>query len=288
MADEQPTEEQVQAANAAEEAKWEDDFEQEDLTVPTKTEDDEEQPEDTQEVVEDEEFEDPEPAVTTQDPGDFKPGDYSFKVTLASGKKVTIKTPEEAEEIGEDPDNFETPKQLMNFITKSQKMINGIDKDREKYEADKTEHDKQVATETERMETVNTFSAEFEYLADKGLLPKLSRDLQNSDWSDPEIAKNEDVQAYTEVLDYLVKENEVRTKAGIKPLNSVVDAFNAMQADTKRTKATNEKKAAGEQRKAAGARVAGVSPSQQGSYVPKGIAVGNPNIFKRSEAIWDN
>ncbi len=59
-----------------------------------------------------------------------------------------------------------------------------------------------------------------------------------------------------------------------------------MQLETSSQKKKEETKAAGEARKAAGARVAGSSPAQQGSYVPKGIAVGNPNVFKRSEAIW--
>lgn len=297
-----PTEEQVKESNEAEEAKWQDDFQEDDLKVDYKgeqpktegkpvDEDDEEESEATQEVIDDEEqeeYDDPEPVVTAQDPGDFQPKDYSFKVTLADGKKVTIKTPEEAEEVGEDPDNFATPKQLMNFITKSNKMINSLERDKEKYDADKKIHDEQVAIETGRAETVNTLASEFEYLETKGLLPKTPAKYRDVDWQDPEVAKQTGVKEKLEIIDYMVKENEARSKAGVKPITSAIDAYNAFQADTKRTEAETERKQAGQTRKKAGSRVAGVSPSSQGSYVPKGIAVGNPNVLKRGAAVWDN
>lgn len=295
------TEAQVKASNDAEKAKWEDDFPEEQLAVPYKAEEKKEdkpakeEPKDTEEVVEDEDeieevevYSDPAPVLTTEDPGEFKPGDYSFQVTLADGKVKTIRTPEDAEKIADDPENFDTPQQLYSFIRQSQKMENQLEKDLEKHEAQKARYEEQRQADQDRKNTVETLASEFDYLAGKGLLPKVDARYRDADWNDPEVAKQPGVKEQVDLLNYMVKENELRAKAGIKPLTSAVDAFNSYQLENRSTKKEEERKAAGEARKEAGAKVAGVSPSQQGTYVPKGIAVGNPNVLKRNQAVWDN
>lgn len=296
-----PTEDQVKVANEAEEAKWQGDFPEENLTIPYKREDDsastdkskatdnsEDDPENEEENTEVVTYSDPEPIVTVQDPGDYKPADYSFEVTLKDGKSVKVSTPEDAEKLADDPENFETPKQLMDFINKQNKMNTKLDKDKSDYDQRKAEFDTQTETEESRQANIENFTAEFKYLADKGLMPKIPKEFMDADWQDPEIAKQPGVKEQIELLDYMVKENETRMKAKVKPLTSIVDAYNAWQLDTGRKQQEADNKAAGEARKAAGARVAGVSPSQQGSFVPKGIAVGNPNVMKRGAAVWDN
>lgn len=288
------TEEQIKQANEAEAANWQGDFDAEDLKIPytREVEPKPEEPKATEEVAENEDEnlevrEVPDSVVTVNDPGEYKPADYSFEVTLADGKSVTVNSPEEAEKIADDADNFETPKQLLQFIRKSQRMENSLDRDKEKYEAQKEKFDEQSAEEKSRQETVNTFESEFLYLAGKGLIPKLSKELMSADWADPEVSKDKDVKVYAGIMDYLVKENAVRAKAGVKPMTSILDAFTGWQLDSEQKTQADEKKAAGEARKAAGSRVAGVSATQQGSFAPKGIAVGNPNVFKRGQAIWD-
>lgn len=299
----EPTEDQVKAANEAEEARWQGDFDEDNLKIPYKREtengtnkktegdkgagDDKTDDEDKTPPAE-EELDEPEPVVTTTDPGEYVPADYSFDVTLKDGKTVKISTPEEAEKLAEDPDNFETPKQLMDFINKQNKMNQKLDKDYEKWEQQHETFTKQVETETQRREQVTNFENEFNYLAGKGLIPKLSAELQAADWADPEIAKNEDVKVYNAILGYFIKENKERAKAKVAPMTSMIEAYNAMQADPAVKKADEDKQVAGQARKDAGARVAGVSPTQQTGYVPKGIAVGNPNILKRGSSIWDD
>lgn len=300
------TEEQVQEANAAEEQKWQGDFKEEDLEVPYKNEgdkddkldkdskankvthaegaDDKEEDDDTQGDT----YSEPASVITTEDPGEYKPADYSFEVKLADGQTKTIKTPEEADKLAEDPDNFETPAQLLDFIRKAQKMENKLDKDKESHEAKVEEHKKQTETERERRETVEGLTNEFLYLEGKGLLPKVAKKYRNADWNDPEVAKQTGVKEQIELLNYMVKENEVRIKAGVKQFGSVLDAFNSWQLDTDKQKQEAETKAQGQARRNAGAKVAGVSPSQQGAYVPKGIAVGDPTVLKRGAAQWDN
>lgn len=286
----QPTEEEVKNANEAESRKWEGDFKEEDLKIPYSREESEETPEEeeTEESEpEEDEYLEPESVVTMQDPGNFMPGDYSFEVEL-EGKKTKITTPEQAEVFMEENADKFSASQILTVIKKSQKMESSLERDKEKWESDKAKFEEQTETENQRQETVNTFAAEFQYLVGKGLLPKVSDELQNANWEDPAVAKQPGVKEQLTVLNYLVKENKVRVKAGIKPLNSIVDAYNAWKNDDGEKKAEGARKAAGEARKAAGAKVAGVSSSQPTSSVPKGIAVGNPRAFDRSAAIWDN
>lgn len=290
-----PTEEQINAANAAEEAKWQGDFPEENLSIPYKRETEEKKTEENdnkddgeEEVTEVVTYSDPTPLVTIQDPGEYTPADYSFEVTLKDGKTVKVNTPDDAEKLADDPENFETPKQLMDFINKQNKMNTKLDKDKSDYDRQKAEFDSQTDTEASRQTNIENFTAEFKYLADKGLLPKIPKEYMDADWQDPEIAKQPGVKEQIELLDYMVKENEARIKAKVKPITSIVDAYNAWQLDTGRQKKEEENKAAGEARKIASSRVASSSPAQQGAYVPKGIAVGNPNVLKRGATVWDN
>lgn len=296
------TEEQVNAANAAEDAKWQGDFPEENLTIPYKREDDakaddkpkatdapkDDDSKDKEEATEVVAYSDPEPIVTVENPGEFKPGDYSFEVTLKDGKTVKVATPEDAEKLADDPENFETPKQLMEFINKQNKMNTKLDKERDEYDKQKFTFDEQTATEGERLESINTLANEFKYLEDKGMIPKVPAEYRAADWTDPEVAKQPGVKEQLDLLNYMSKENASRKKAGVKELASAIDAFSGWQLEQSKSKDAEESRAAADARKAAGARVVGSSPAQQGSYVPRGIAVGNPNVMKRGAAVWDN
>ncbi len=297
----QPTEEQVKRANDAEMAKWKDDFEEDQLAVPYKPEKDDgkeegEKPEDGKPAVDntvedDDDYEEPAPDITIEDPGEFKPDDYSFEVTIKDGDKtrtVKVSTPEEAERIADNPDNFDTPKQLMDFLNKQQKMVAKLDRDKEKWQAQKDTFDEQSKVAQEKMDYVQNLAAEFDYLAGKGLIPTVPNEYKDADWSDPEVAKQPGVKEQLELLNYINKENKVRAKAGIKHVTSAVDAYNAMMLDKTRKAEKEATKQAGEARKAASSRVAAVSASAQTPRVPNGIAVGNPNVFKRNQAVWDN
>lgn len=308
--DKKPTEEQVKAANAAEEAKWEGDYTEEDLKIPYKREDgdadkgdkaakeggvtggdnggddqsgDEDDNKQAQEVTT---YTEPTTVVTVEDPGEYKPADYSFDAALANGKTVKITTPEEADRLSEDSDNFDTPKQLLDFIKKSTKMQNQLDRDEANWKTQKEAFDTQSETESQRIETVNNVANEIEYLVGKGKLPKVAPEYASADWSDPNVAKQAGVKEQLALIEYMMKENDARQKAGLKPAGPL-DAFSAMQNDEAEQAKVDAAKQAGERRKANGARVASVSASQQGTYAPKGIAVGNPNVFKRNQAIWD-
>lgn len=283
--------------------KWDDDFSEEELNIPykreagdgvhedagTAEEEDKSAGDNLDEEVGQEvaDYTPPTPVITAQDPGEYQPADYSFEVTLKDGKTQKISTPEEAEALADDPDNFETPKQLMDFINKQNKMNQNLDRDRERYDTQKKTYDDQVKVDQERQQTVQNLTAGFEYLIAKGLMPKINPADAIADWSNAEIAKHEGVKEQIALINYMTKENEQRQKAGIPVLGSALDAFNAWKLETDSKTASQEQRQAGEQRKAAGARVAGVSPAQQGSIAPKGIAVGRV-LPSRGAAMWDD
>lgn len=302
-----PTEDQVKQANDAEMARWEDDFDQNKLEVKSKPEDgdandkatgkddegtvndagDTKSDTSAEEVDEQEEYSTPEPVVTVTDPGDYQAADYSFEVTLKDGKTVKVSTPEEAEKLADDPDNFETPKQLMDFINKQNKMNRNLDRDYDKWESQKKTFDDQTATDQERQQSIDNLVKGFEYLTAKGFLPEVAQEDLTADWNDPEIAKHDGVKEQIALMNYMVKENASRTKAGIPVLASALDAFNAWQLDTNRQKDEQQHKADGEARRIAGARVAGVSAGSQAPYVPKGISVGR-TLNLRGNANWED
>lgn len=220
-----------------------------------------------------EEFENPESVVTTEDPGEFVPKDYSFEVSLADGKTVKVTTVEEAETIADKPENFETPKQLMDFLRKAQKMENGLESDRAEWEKQKEEFEKQTDLDQAQQEYTRTLASEIEYLVSKGKLPKADKKYLDADWNDPLVAKQPGVKEQVELIRYMQSENETRIKLGLKPITSAIDAYNAWQLDQQDTDAEDTAKKRAAARKKAGGRVASTSPNPV-SIAPRGIAVG--------------
>lgn len=291
----QPTEEEVKAANVAEQQRWEGDFPEEDLQIKYKPDDEvieekakESDSDDDSEEIEVEVYEDPTPILTTSDPGDYLPKDYGFEVMLASGKSVKVSNPEDAEKLADNPDNFETPKQLMDFLTKSQKMQGKLDRDYDKWETQKEQFENQSQTETQRVQTVQNIAAEFDYLVSKKLLPAVPSEYKDADWQDPQVAKQDGVRQHVELLDYMVKENEARAKAKVSPITSIIDAYNSWKLENNESQEKEDRKEAGQARKVASSKVSGVASGGGQPFVPKGIAVGRVNAFGRNQANWEN
>mgnify|MGYP001616057848 CR=1 FL=1 len=94
-------------------------------------------------------------------------------------------------------------------------------------ETKKATFDEQSQVSEAREKMVEDFASEMDYLVGKKLLPPVAAEFKNADWSDAHVAKQPGVKEQIALLNYMVKENEVRAKAGVKQLASVVDAFNA-------------------------------------------------------------
>ncbi len=309
----EPTkDEQVKTANEIEAAKWEPDFKDEDLVIPYSRDDNTTEEAEDETTEEDKETKNadkpdpvPPPAPTPEpesedfepvdDPGDYKPADYSFDIEIA-GKSYKVDTAERAAELAEELAEELEPKQLVSLMTKSAQITIKEERDKDDWQKHKDAFDNQSAEIKDAEETINNRVKEITYLVGNGFLPKITDpavkqrwETDPNAWSDAEFIKSDGVREQVELLQYMIDESKRRTDAGLPPLDSLLDAFNAMENDPKRRKEEEEHKEAGEQRKAAGARVAGTSPAQPaGYYVPKGIAVGDPNALKRGSSIWDD
>lgn len=217
------------------------------------------------------------------DPGTFTPKDYSFTVELASGKTVTIRTPEQADEIGDDPENFETPKQLLDFVRKSQKMQLQIDKDRDEYDKQKAAFDEQKELIELISQEETRIKNEFAYLVDNGDLPKLPKNSESIEWAK---SKDPAIKEHMAIIRFMEKESAKRQAKGLAPITSPIDAFAAYQVQQAKKNKSKSQQEAGEQRKANSARIAGSSPSPVG-YQPKGIAIGRVGNLRNMGTGWD-
>jgi hypothetical protein len=256
-----------------------------------RTEEVEEKVEDTEETPEEPEYEQPTPVVTVEDPGEFKPNDYSFDVVVYDDeskkpKTVKIKSAEDFDKLLDDDANFGSSGALLKAQRLATKMETSLERDEAEWKKKKDAYEEQAGTLEARNEQIANIAAEINYLVGKGKLPKVEKKYENANWSDPEVAKQPGVKEHLELLSYMRKENDDRKKHGLKSQVSVIDAFNAMTLEKRDNKAKDVKKQAGEARKEAGARVAGSSPAPVSSPAPKGIAVGRGGSLRDINSGW--
>lgn len=233
-----------------------------------------------------EEYEPPAPIEPVANPGAFNPTDYSFIVTNAEGKKTKISTPEEADVYLEDEDNFETTKQSIEFMRKVSRMENGLEKDKAEYDKQLADYRKADEELKARDTSIQNIESGINYLVEKKLLPAVDKSLSKADWNDPNVATNPGIKEQRALLNYMVKESETRVKAGLPPITSVIDAFNAMQLDNARNTRQSNKDKNAEERKTKGARIASTT-STVTTPAPKGIAIGRTNAFTNNSQ-WDD
>lgn len=216
--------------------------------------------------------------ATLTDPGEFKPGDHSFDVTVydqdgKNGKVVSITSVEQFEQLLEDDKNLGSAAALMKAQRQSVKLENALEQERKDYDLLKAEYKQEQDSVKAANDQLTQMAAEFDYLTSKGELPPVARKYVNADWTDPEVAKQPGIKERAELLQFIEKENSARAKLGIKPFSSVIDAFNQFDRERAKTATKDKAKQAGETRRAAGARVAGSSPSPVNG-TPKGMLAG--------------
>lgn len=216
----------------------------------------------------------------TPDPGEYKPTDYSFEVQVYdkdgnNPKTRKITSLEQWDDLLENDPNLGSASALLKAQRNATKMENSSDRDKRDYDTKKTAFDTEVTEIATRKAAVDTMTSEIGYLQAKGDLPAVAKEYVDANWSDPEIAKKPGVKEQVQLLNYMRDENKRRTAANLKPMTSILDAFNAFQIDQAKKGNVARRQTAGQQRKTAGARVAGVSsgaPSSSGA--PAGISVG--------------
>lgn len=213
------------------------------------------------------------------DPGTFTPSDYSFEVVSydtdgKSPKTHKIKSIEQWDELLDKDPNLGTAAALLKAQRAASKMETGLERDQREYDAKKAAYDGEKAEIAARQEATDTMVAEIGYLQGKGDLPEVAKKYVDADWSDPEIAKQPGVKEQLALLNYMRKENKARVAAKLKPMTSILDAFNAYQIDQARKGNVQRKQTAAVQRKAAGARIAATTPAPASGGAPPGISVG--------------
>jgi hypothetical protein len=260
------------------------------LVQPEEPKKEEEEPKTPEEENEEpEQIEDPEPVVTVQDPGDFVPKDYSFEVTVyddegKNGKTVKVNSIDEWEALLDKDSNFGSSSALLKAQRLATKMESNLERDKADWEKQKSEFDSQVEKANERQQNIDGIAAEIEYLVSKGRLPAVDPEYKDADWRDPQIAKQPGVKEQVDLLNYYVKENKARRKAGLKDM-SITEAFYELREEQQSKADKEAHKAAGEARKAAGARIAGNSPVPV-TTAPKGIAVGRAGTLRDLDPGW--
>lgn len=235
------------------------------------------------------------PQVTLDDPGEYRPQDYSFTVTTfdEDGKKpknVKIDSVEKWDELLETDPNLGSAAALLKADRAAAKMEANLERDEATHTAAKEAYDTQVESVGQSEATTQQWANEIDYLAERGDLPKIDTKFENVPWvganADKEALKDPAVKARIELLEYLRKENASRVSKGLSPMSPTA-AFNAMQLDTRLKQDKEAKSKAAEARKAAGARVAGTSPNPT-STAPRGIAIGRAGSLRDLAGGWNN
>ena len=206
-------------------------------------------------------------ASLVEDPGEFKPKDYAFDITLADGSVIKIEKPEDIQKIPKEAD-FGTPQQFFEVQAAYNRMVGGIDADKREYEANKKAFDDQQASVQSAEDTIASWEKELTYLQGKGKLPAVPAQYANADWRDPEIAKQPGVKERVEIINYMNEENKAREAAGLPPMKSMLEAFNQMQVNAYEQRAQESQERQNTVRKQRGAMVGGASapaPSKSNS-----------------------
>ncbi len=99
-----------------------------------------------------------------------------------------------------------------------------------------------------------------------------------ANWNDPTVAKQPAVKAQLELLAYFRSENATRTKAGLAPMTSLLDAWNGYAREQEKTQAKDNRQSNIAARRTGAAAVASTSP-RPATAAPKGIAIGRVGML---------
>lgn len=222
---------------------------------------------------------------TVDDPGEFVPGDYTFEVTVyddqgANPKVHKIANLDQWDALLETEPNLGSSAAVLRAERAAQKMDRGIERDRSVWETRKAEYDEAVKQQQEIDSRTIQWQSELDYLVGKGELPPMPAEfhVSKANWKDPNVAKQPAVKAQLELLDYFKKENEIRVKAGLTPMTSLLDAYNGFARERDAAAVKQNRTQAATDRKAAGARVASSSP-RPATSAPRGVAIGRVGVL---------
>jgi hypothetical protein len=213
-----------------------------------------------------------------EDPGEFQPGDYSFEVQVydedgKNPKAKKIASVDDWDALLETDPNLGSAAALLKAQRLASKMEQAQEREQAEYNAKLKAYNDEQARVDQQVEQLGKWQKQFDYLTTRGDLPKIAAKYQDADWSDPEVAKQPGVKEQLAIIDFMKKENTARRKAGVDEITSILEAFSEYDRANLKRSNTEATKQAGEQRRAAGAKVAGTTPAPV-SAAPKGVMVG--------------
>lgn len=203
------------------------------------------------------------PTPKVEDPGEFKPGDYSFEIKTTDGKTVKITSQEDIEEFAaklDEKPELVSASQYTLFNRKSVSLDQGLANDKSRYEAQKAEYDKEQTLIEDNNKKIVQLNNEMNYLAKNGNLPEITDELNASDWSDPKVAEEPAVKARIEILRWMEAENAKRVEAGLERVTSAVDAYNTMQLEALKQQQSDDVSREKTARQDKGSMVGGSAP----------------------------
>ncbi len=220
------------------------------------------------------------------DPGDFTPSDYSFEVVTydqegANPRSHRVKSLEDWDDLLDSAPNFGTGAAMLKAERAAQRMDRGIENDRREYERQKVEYDEAVKAQEESNRATMQWQNELDYLVAQGDLPPMPAEyhVSRADWKKPDVARQPAVKAQMELLAYFRTTNAARTKAGLAPMTSLLDAYQGMENQKLKTANAATRQQASDNKKAAAAKVSGSAP-RPATAAPKGIAIGRIGALK--------
>lgn len=217
--------------------------------------------------------------VTAPDPGDFKPGDYSFTVQTTDGKMHMISSVAEAEALAAQLDTKPELISASQFLALGRKtaiMEQGVAADRRQYEQQKAEYDDQRVKSETRDQYLTQWQGEVNYLREKGGLPPIEAELNNADWTDPSVASKPGVKETLALFRWMEDENNKRMAAGLPPDLSVVSAYNAMRWEAREAEERDSNASEKALNRSRGSMVGRRAPSAATQAPKKGVLVGAP------------
>lgn len=182
----------------------------------------------------------------TEDPGEFKPADYSFEVSTTDGKTHKITTPEDAEtfasQLDDNPEQL-TASAFAKFTSKLAVMEQGIAADKREFEANKQTFESQQELEDTRIKTVESISNGLDYLQAQGKIANIPAELDTKDIKWEDHSDNPAIKERIDLLAYMSKDNDERMKHGLEPSFDVVAVYNAMRLENMEATAEKARKA---------------------------------------------
>lgn len=256
-----------------------------DIKIPLRretAEEEDEAPVDEEEIEEDTEEEDTSPPPTAPtpltDPGAFVPNDYSFEVTTydADGnnpKIVKISSTEQWDKLLEDEPSFGSTAAFMKASRAISRMENNQEHDKAAYDTKVADYAAQQTAAAHNETVLSNWEKEIGYLVAQKKLPTITPEQSTLNWADPDVAKQPGIREQLALMKYMNTESKRRIAAGLPPVTSMIEAYNAKRLDDMTAETTESTQRQATARKQRGAMVnrAQSAPIKE---APKGMIVG--------------